>query len=76
MAKRARKRTPQPETCADSLRAAIEQSDLTHYRIAKNVGYTADVVDRFVAGMDSRISTVEKLAAGVGYRIVLEPLEG
>ena len=74
--KKKAKRRSRPKSFADTLRAAVQNSGLTQYRIAKDGGCsTQDPVARFMSGMDSRLSTVEMIAKGMGYRIVLEPLE-
>lgn len=72
----AKKAVRKHKSIADELRAAIKASGLTHYRIGKNAGVTADMVDRFVHGdRDPLFSTAEKIARGAGCRLVLEPLD-
>ena len=52
---------------ADQLRAAIVESGLTHYRIAKDAGIKPDILDRFVSGeRDVRLQTAEKIALVLG----------
>jgi predicted transcriptional regulator len=70
------KKSARKRSISDELRAAIRKTGLTHYRIGKNAGVTADMVDRFVYGdRDPQLSTAEKIAKGAGYRLVLEPLD-
>ena len=50
------------KTMADVLRAAIRKSGRTAYSVAKEAGTTPEVVSRFMAGADIRISTADKIA--------------
>ena len=53
------------KTISDVLRAAIKQSGLSHYRIAKDAGVEPDSIDRFVRSEDRkdlRLATAEKIA--------------
>ena len=62
---------PKKKTVSDVLRDAIEQSGLTHYRLAKLVGTTPPVVTRFVTGeRDLRLGTAAKLAEVLGLELV------
>ena len=71
-----RKRPAQGEPFAAVVRRAIRQSGKTHYRIAKDGGITPDQIDRFVDGSrDVRLTTLEKIVSGIGYRLALEALE-
>ena len=52
------------------LRAAIVESGLTHYRIAKDAGVSPDVITRFVTGeRDIRLGTAAKVAAALGLEL-------
>lgn len=51
-------------TLTESLKRAIADSGLSHYRISKETGVDASVLDRFVSGeRDITLSTADKLAA-------------
>ncbi len=53
------------------LRAAIVDSGLTHYRIAKDAGVTADIVSRFVSGeRQLKIETAGRIAEVLGLELV------
>jgi predicted transcriptional regulator len=54
---------------AEILKAAIRESGLTHYRIAKTAGIGPETIDRFMAGRDIRISTVDKIAEALGLEL-------
>lgn len=50
-------------TVSETLRKAIMESGLTHYRIGKQTGIAPPVLDRFVSGERSlRLDTVDKIA--------------
>ncbi len=54
----------------ESLKAAIQESGLTHYRIAKTAGVSPDVIDRFVSGKRSiTLETVDKLGTALGLTL-------
>ncbi len=54
---------------ADVLRAAIRTSGRTRYRVAKDARVGPEVVSRFMAGADIRISTVGKIAEALGLEL-------
>jgi antitoxin component HigA of HigAB toxin-antitoxin module len=59
-----------PVTVSEALKAAIDSSGLTHYRLAKNAGLSPDAIDRFVAGHRSlTLGSVNKLAAALGLTL-------
>ncbi len=61
------------------LRAAIRQSGLTIYRIAKDSGIPQPTVQRFAAGKrDMYLETADKLAAYFGMRLTrpVKPAKG
>ena len=64
-----------PKLFPDRLRAAVEQSGLSHYRIAKDAGCENTTVDRFMAGSDPKSALAERIANAAGYRIELVPLD-
>jgi plasmid maintenance system antidote protein VapI len=54
-----------------TLRAAIVNSGLSHYRIAKDAGITADVVSRFVSGeRQLRIESAGRIAQVLGLELL------
>ena len=53
------------------LRDAIKKSGLTHYRLAKDAGVNAGVIDRFVREeRDLRLGTAAKIAVVLGLRLI------
>ncbi len=61
-------------TLTDALRAAIEQSGLTGYRIAKATGIDNANLARFLRGeLFLRLDKADKLAAYLGLRLVPDP---
>jgi hypothetical protein len=63
------KSKPQP-TLTDVLRAAIERSCLTRYRIAKETGIPEGNLGRFLRGeMSIRLDKADRLAAYLGLRL-------
>jgi transcriptional regulator with XRE-family HTH domain len=67
------KSKPQP-TLTDVLRAAIEQSGLTVYRIGKATGIDAANLRRFARGdLSMRLDKADALAAYFGLRLTPDP---
>ena len=68
------KSKPQP-TLTDVLRAAIERSGLTRYRIGKETGIDAGESSpfRFGAKCPIRLDKADRLAAYLGLRLVPDP---
>ncbi len=64
-----------PDWLPDVLRRAIRDSGLTHYRLAKDSGVSATILDRFMSG-ERGISfvTAAKIAGALGF--VLVPKKG
>ena len=61
-------------TITDVLRAAIERSGLTRYRIAKETGIPESNLRRFAGGeMSVRLDKADRLAAYLGLRLVPDP---
>jgi transcriptional regulator with XRE-family HTH domain len=61
-------------TLTDVLRAAIERSDLTRYRIAKETGIPEGNLGRFLRGdMSIRLDKADRLAAYLGLRLTPDP---
>ena len=61
-------------TLTESLRAAIEKSGLTGYRIADATGITGASLCRFMNGETSvRLEKADKLAAYFGLRLTPDP---
>ena len=56
------------------LKAAIEESGLTQYRIAKDTGILATSLGRFMRGETSlRLDKADLLAEYLGLRLVVDP---
>jgi transcriptional regulator with XRE-family HTH domain len=67
------KSRPQP-TLTDVLRATIERSGLTRYRIAKETGIPEGNLGRFLRGdMSIRLDKADRLAAYLGLQLVSDP---
>ncbi len=67
------KSKPQP-TLTDVLRAAIERSGLTVYRIGKATGIDTANLGRFVRGeMSIRLDKADRLAAYLGLQLTPDP---
>jgi transcriptional regulator with XRE-family HTH domain len=67
------KSKPTP-TLTESLKAAIEQSGLTRYRIADDTGITGASLCRFMQGETSlRLDKADVLAEYLGLRLVPDP---
>jgi len=61
-------------TLTDVLRAAIQQSGLTHYRIGKATGIDEVNLARFVRGeLYVRLDKADRLAAYLGLQLVPDP---
>jgi transcriptional regulator with XRE-family HTH domain len=64
---------PKP-TPTDALKAAIEKSGLTYYRIGKATGIDEVNLARFVRGeLSIRLDKADRLAAFLGLRLVPDP---
>ena len=70
MAKKSR-RKQKPSTISEQLKRAIQESQLTHYRIGKNAGIGADIIDRFMSGKrpNLQLRTVNKLCQALGLQL-------
>jgi len=67
------KSKPKP-TLTEALRAAIEKSGLTYYRIATDTGIDAVNFRRFCrAELSIRLDKADRLAAYLGLRLVSDP---
>ncbi len=67
------KSKPKP-TLTDALRAAIEQSGLTGYRIAMATGIDNSNLARFLRGeLSLRLDKADRLAAYLGLQLVPDP---
>jgi hypothetical protein len=60
---------------ADTIRQAAKASGLSIYMIAKRSGLHVSMVQRHAAGGGLNCTTAEKIAAGLGYEIVLRPIK-
>jgi transcriptional regulator with XRE-family HTH domain len=61
-------------TITEVLRAVIEKSGLTRYRIAKETGIPESNLRRFVQGeMSVRLDNADRLAAYFGLRLTPDP---
>lgn len=59
------------DTLADQLRAAIEESGLTAYRIGIETGLPAPTISRFLNNeRDLTLGTADRIAAYLGLRLV------
>jgi len=59
------------DTLADQLRAAIEDSGLTAYRIGIETGLPAPTISRFIKSeRDLTLETASRIAAYLGLRLV------
>ena len=57
---------------SESLKEAIEQSDMTVYQICKRAGISQIMVSRFLSGeRDIRMTTADKLASVLGLKVVV-----
>jgi transcriptional regulator with XRE-family HTH domain len=67
------KSKPSP-TMTDALKAALEASGLSRYRIAKVTGLTEPSLSRFMRGETSlRLDKADLLAEYLGFRLVRDP---
>jgi transcriptional regulator with XRE-family HTH domain len=67
------KAKPKP-TMTDVLRAAVEESGVTQYKIAQDTGILATALGRFMRGESSlRLDKADALAAYLGLRLVPDP---
>jgi len=58
----------------NTIRAAVEASNQTRYRIAKESGVSAGQLSRLVMGeREMTVDTLERLAEHLGLRIVVVP---
>ena len=58
---------------SDQLRAAINASELTRYRIGKELGIDEATLSRFMSGERGlRMSVLDKLSVFLGVRIVID----
>jgi hypothetical protein len=57
-----------------TIRQTAKKSGLSTYAIAKRSSLPISMTQKFMAGGGLNCQTAEKLAAGLGYRIVLEPI--
>ncbi len=59
-----------PTTVCDQLKAAIAESGLSHYRIAKDAGIRPEMIARYVKGeRDIRSETFAKIAMVLGLEL-------
>ena len=63
-----------PDAVSDSLKTAIETSDMTVYEIAKRAKVSQIIISRFLSGeRDIRMATADKLAQVLGLKLVGTP---
>jgi transcriptional regulator with XRE-family HTH domain len=61
-------------TLTDVLRAAINQSGVTRYRIGKDTGIDESILMRFLRGeMSIRLDKADRLAAYLGLQLTPDP---
>lgn len=58
-----------PMTIREKLTAAIERSGISLNALAKETGLQQTTIMRFVDGMDTRLSVIEKLADHFGFEL-------
>lgn len=56
----------------DELRKRIEKSKLTGKELAALAGVSESLVSNFRRGLDIKVSSVEKIAAALGYALALK----
>jgi DNA-binding phage protein len=67
----AKKKPSRPLTLSEQLRAAIVDSGLSVYRIAKDAGVQQATLQRFMAEQrDMRLSSVDAITAHLGLHLV------
>ena len=60
-----------PGPLSESLKGAIQQSDMTVYQICKRAGISQIMVSRFLSGeRDIRMATADRLANVLGLKVV------
>jgi len=58
----------------DAIRAAVDASDKTRYRMAKDLGISQATISRFMSGERGLgIETLERLAAYLNLEIIFRP---
>jgi hypothetical protein len=61
---------PEPGSISDALRAAIQSSDKSIYKICQDAGISQIVVSRFLSGQrDIRLATADRLARALGIAV-------
>lgn len=60
---------------ADKLRVEARRAKVTVYRMSKDSGIQVSAVQRWFDGGGLNVSTAEKLARVLGFKLVLEPIE-
>jgi transcriptional regulator with XRE-family HTH domain len=64
---------PRVPKLSDQLRAAINASELSRYRIGKELGIDEATLSRFMSGERGlRMSVLDKLSVFLGVRIVID----
>ncbi len=62
------------KSLSDQIRAAVDASQMTRYRICKEIGWPESSMSRFMAGKGGmELSTLDKLAALLGLTITVKP---
>ena len=62
------------KTILDQIRSVIESSDVTRYRIAKDVGIDQGQMSRLMNGQSSlSLEALERLCDYLGLEIVIQP---
>ncbi len=59
----------------EKLRAEARRSKMTAYRLAKNTGVQISAVQKWFDGGGLNVSTAERIARVLGFKLVLEPIE-
>ena len=63
---------PIPQPISESLKRAIEESDLSVYEIAKRAHVSQIMISRFLSGeRDIRMATADKLANVLGLKLLM-----
>lgn len=58
----------------NTIRQTARKSGLSVYAIAKRAGLPVSIAQQFMAGGGLNCRTAEKIAAGLGFKIVLQPV--
>jgi hypothetical protein len=67
-------RSPEPKSFSDQIRAAVDASELSRYRICKEIGISESTMSRFMAGKGGlSMGSLDPLASLLGLEIATKP---